>query len=194
MPKLWNLATVLKLGVIVGRMISDNERNVVEPVSRGATGSGPAVQGTSQVARATGPRESVVVRWVAVSCAALALGSLGTWATAHLGTLTITASGLDGWWGKLTLAAAVLTVVPVVQPDWIKGWAWGARHYLDVALVLAWASLAACVYNLFASNGDGYAAPGIESPSWGLYLATVASVGVIVSTIALRRASPVHDE
>jgi hypothetical protein len=104
----------------------------------------------------------------------------------QLGPLAATASGLDTW-GKLTLAAAIVTVVPVVQPSWIAGWAWGARHYLDAGLVAAWVSLGACVYNLFGNNGDGYAISAVESPGWGLYLATGASVSLIAWTIALRR-------
>jgi hypothetical protein len=169
------------VGVTIGRMITENEVTHAEPVlSEPEAPAGKAL--TGWLLRQP---HHVAVRWLALSCVALAVGSLGTWGTVTVAGITVTASGLEslGW---MPLVAAVLTAVPVVQPGWIRDWGWAVRHHLDVALVAGWVALGVCLYGVLGN--EGYGMPGIVSPGWGLYLATGASVSMILWTIALRQA------
>jgi hypothetical protein len=155
-------------------MIIDDKPTPVEP--------GPAHELSGWLRRQP---DHVLVRWLLLSCALLALGSIGTWAKAQVDGFTVSASGISATPGRLTLAAALLTAVPVAEPAWIRGWGWGSRHHLDVSIVLGWIAVAVCLYNLLTGGGTGLT--DVIAPGWGLYLATVSSASLIVWSVALRR-------
>jgi hypothetical protein len=112
---------------------------------------------------------------------------VGTWAQATVLGIGLSAGGLSGG-GWVTLAVACSGAVLVLQPAWIRGWAWGTEHRHGLSVGLAILALVICLMNLGGFQDSGLS--GIVTPGWGLYLATISSVSLIVSLLALRRASP----
>lgn len=124
--------------------------------------------------------ERTVFRWVLVSAAVLALGSIGTWATA-LGA--ISAGGLSGG-GRYTLIVAIFVAVLMVDMDWRGHAKWLLQRRLGTMVVLAIVAVIICVLNLADIQKSGLG--GVVTPGWGLYLATVAAISLVVGTWTVR--------
>src|SRR3954470_1105484 len=102
--------------------------------------------------------------WSYVSCAALAVGSLGPWATVG----PFSKGGTEGD-GVLTLIGAGLAALAL--------WRWtrtGSRTMLIAGMVVAGLSVLVCLYDTVDVPGGGV------SLGWGLILALVASVALTV--------------
>jgi hypothetical protein len=121
--------------------------------------------------------ERVVFRWILGSSLALALGSIGPWATATLFGVTASESGLRGG-GWVTLVAAGAAILLLLDPDWLERAAWLFQRRLGLTIGLAILAVVICVLNLVGVEQSGLA--GIVHPGWGLYLATFSSISLAV--------------
>jgi hypothetical protein len=151
-----------------------------------ATVSAPA--GISRKAEAAQQRllaapERVVFRWILGSSLALGLGSIGPWATVTVFGITVSASGLHGG-GWVTLAVAGGAILLLLDPAWLERAAWLRERRLGVMVGLAILAVLICVLNLAGVEHSGL--EGIVHPGWGLYLSTVASIGLAVWAWAAR--------
>jgi hypothetical protein len=127
--------------------------------------------------------ERVVFRWILGSSLALGLGSVGPWATATLLGITVSVSGLHGG-GWVTLAVAGAAILLLLNPVWLERAAWLRERRLGAMVGLAILAVLICVLNLVGAEHSGL--EGIVHPGWGLYLATVASIGLTVWAWAAR--------
>ncbi len=111
------------------------------------------------------------------SSLALGLGSVGPWATATVLGINVSASGLHGG-GWVTLLAAGSVILLLLDPRWLEHAPWLRDRRLGVMLGLAILALIVCALNLVGVEHSGL--EGIVHPGWGLYLSTVASIGLTV--------------
>jgi hypothetical protein len=154
----------------------------------GADTSSTASASTSRTVEAAqqrliGTPERVVFRWILGSSLALGLGSVGPWATATVLGITVSASGLHGG-GWVTLAVACAAILLLLNPAWLEHGAWLRERRLGVMVGLAILAVLICVLNLVGAERSGL--EGIVHPGWGLYLSTVASIGLAVWAWAAR--------
>lgn len=150
-------------------------------------GSSAPTDGQRAPARAThgliATRRFVVVRWIWASSVGLAVGSVGTWATASVFGLTESASGLRGG-GWVTLFVAIGVSVLTLEPGWLGRAGWVHRHRRGLMIGLAALAIVICVLNLTSVQSSGLS--GIVHPGWGLYLALVASISLALWSYVLR--------
>ena len=111
---------------------------------------------------------------------ALAIGSVGPWATASLGAISASKNGLDGD-GAITLVLALVTGALL------------AAHLLGrlgraapiAATVLGAIALIICIVDLIDASGSKL---GIDTaPAWGLWLAAFGAAGTLAASIVLLR-------
>jgi hypothetical protein len=133
--------------------------------------------------RLVGTPERVVFRWILGSSLALGLGSVGPWATATVLGITVSASGLHGG-GWVTLGVACASLLLLLNPAWLERAAWLRERRLGVMVGLAILAVLICVLNLVGADHSGL--EGIVHPGWGLYLSTVAAIGLTVWAWAAR--------
>jgi hypothetical protein len=127
------------------------------------------------------PRQ--VVLGAVISTGALALGSIGPWATATVFGISESVGGLHGG-GWVTLITAGVGAIILFDPRFAArvAWLYQRRHGLWRALL--WISLVVCILNL--ASVEDYGLAGTVHPGWGLYLATIAVVVGLAADWALR--------
>ena len=120
--------------------------------------------------------------WAAASLVLMVIGAVGPWAKV-LGTITIngTDGGRDGWIviGAAAVAAILLLVYSRRRRRWLL--------VLSVLAGLAGAGTAA--YDLVDIGsrfpGSSFGGSGLVSVGWGIYVALIGSVSLVVAAVAL---------
>lgn len=127
------------------------------------------------------PRQ--VVLGALISTGALALGSIGPWATATVFGVSVSAGGLhgDGW---VTLVTAAAGSIALVDPQWASRAGWLYMHRFGAWRVLLWISVVVCILNFSSVEKSGLS--GVVRPGWGLYLAFIAALAGLAADWVLR--------
>jgi hypothetical protein len=119
--------------------------------------------------------EEKTARWIILSSAALAFGSIGTWRSADAFGLGVTEGGLHGGgWITLVMAAGIAALILEVGPVRRNRMLASRRRGLVLAASLL--SLVICILNLGRIQGSSLS--GSVAPGWGLYLSTLASTSL----------------
>ena len=127
------------------------------------------------------PRQ--VVAGALISTGALALGSIGPWATATVFGVSESVGGLHGG-GWVTLITATVGAIVLFDPRFAARVRWVYQRRRGLWRVLLWISLVVCFLNL--ANVEHYGLAGTVHPGWGLYLATIAVVVCLAADWVLR--------
>jgi hypothetical protein len=118
-----------------------------------------------------------------ISMGALALGSIGPWATATVFGVTESAGGLHGG-GWVTLVTSIVGFIALLDPQWASRAGWLYRHRFGTWRVLLWISIVVCILNFSSVEKSGLS--GVVHPGWGLWLAFIASLFGIGAAYVLR--------
>jgi len=127
------------------------------------------------------PRQ--VVLGALISTGALALGSIGPWATATVFGVSVSAGGLHGG-GWVTLVTAAAGFIALLDPQWASRAGWLYRHRFGAWRVLLWISVVVCILNFSSVEKSGLS--GVVHPGWGLYLAFIAALAGLAADWGLR--------
>jgi hypothetical protein len=127
------------------------------------------------------PRE--VMTGALISTGALALGSVGPWATATVFGVSVSAGGLRGG-GWVTLLTAAVGAIVLLEPEFAARARWLYQRRRGLWRILLWISIVVCVLNF--SSAEDYGLAGTGHPGWGLYLATIAVVAGLAADWVLR--------
>jgi hypothetical protein len=114
---------------------------------------------------------------------ALALGSIGPWATATVLGVTESAGGLKGG-GWVTLITAAVGAIVLLDPQWASHAGWLYRRRRGIWRVLLWISVVVCILNFSSVEKSGLS--GVVHPGWGLYLAFIAALAGLAADWVLR--------
>jgi hypothetical protein len=128
------------------------------------------------------PRRQVVLAAL-ISTGALALGSIGPWATATVFGISESVGGLHGG-GWVTLITAGAGTIVLFDPRFAARVGWLYRRRRGMWRALLWISLVVCILNL--ASVEDYGLAGTVHPGWGLYLATIAVVVSLAADWVLR--------
>ena len=118
-----------------------------------------------------------------ISTAALALGSIGPWATSTVFGVSQSVGGLHGG-GWVTLITAGVGFIALLDPQWASRAGWLYRHRFGIWRVLLWISVVVCILNF--SNIDKSGLSGVVHRGWGLYLAFIATLASVAAEWVLR--------
>lgn len=113
--------------------------------------------------------------WGIASCALVALGSIGTWATVGPISLSGTSGGRDG---TVTLVMAIVALLPVLR-----------RRWHGAAAILGLLILGIGTYDMVDIGNMGDDALLAPSVGWGLVLVNGAAVSLVVWAL-IDRARP----
>jgi hypothetical protein len=132
-------------------------------------------------------RKSIVLLALG-SVAAMIVGSLGPWARVDLfGSVNGTDGGGDGWF---VIGAGVVALVLILL--------YARRQTsimpLAVALLAGLASCAITIYDWTDLHRVESSFGGLIHSGWGIYVATIGSAGLAVSSAALLVMAPVKEE
>lgn len=115
--------------------------------------------------------------WAAASASLMVLGSLGPWVEVLGGAVSASGTKGDGW---IVIAAAIPALW--LLWSWADGRANRRRLYASGGLGLGGAAIA--IYDLIDIARNTYTSPG-----WGIWLAGLAGLGLLVSAVVLIRES-----
>jgi hypothetical protein len=121
-------------------------------------------------------RPHTTTYWIALAaCAGLVIGSIGPW----VDTLGITQSGLDKD-GVIILPAAIGAIAGLIHHDRN-----GTRGGLIAALILGALATLIMVIDYFDVSGDEIGGVDLATAQWGLYLALISAVVLLVTSLML---------